>query len=116
MTTTAEANALLAEIKELAKTLPPLIPSTPIHGALRKQPRKSYKGMDTEEEDKKSSPIELTRQQRYYRKRGAELLLCHVCDKKVRRAHMAGHLKSLKHRLAVALLPSNTIPPSPAPI
>lgn len=109
MATSAKANALLAEIKELAKTLPPP-PLTPIHGPLRrgsrKVPKVSYEGMDTEE-DKKLSPIEETRQQRYLRKRGGELLLCHVCDKKVKRAHMSDHKKSMRHRLALAVLDVN---------
>lgn len=118
MATQAEAEAFLAEMKEFVKTLSPLS-LTPVHGPLRRGPqrgdKKSYEGMELEEEDK-LSPVEETRQQRYLRKRGAELLLCRVCDKKVKRARMSGHAKSMRHRLALALLPPNTVPPPPAPI
>jgi hypothetical protein len=105
--------ALYEAVKALAKTLPPLgqvPPSTPIHGALRKQARKSYEGLDVD--DGKDSPKKESKQQRYYRLRGGKPMFCQLCKKVVKQCHISKHCKSQKHRLALASLPPDTIPPT----
>jgi hypothetical protein len=103
---------LLERIKELARSLPPLgqvPPSTPIHGALRKQPRKSYEGLCVDEAD---SPKKESKQQRYYRLRGGKPMFCQLCNKVVKYCHITKHCQSMKHRLALSQLPPDTIPPT----
>ena len=131
MATKEEAEALLAEIIELSKTIPP--PMSPIHGPIRLRVKQevSYKEMEEEEfgdDDDESSEDEKKTEKRpytpktkrrvYYReKRGKMRMFCHVCNHPIRRHHKASHLKSIKHQNGVALLVRHGITPqSPTPL
>ena len=129
MATKEEAEALLAEIIELSKTVPPPMSppirlaaksSTPVHGPLRLRVKQevSYKEMEEEfgDDDDKSSEDEknkrLTKNRVYYREKRSKMrMFCHVCNHPIRRHHKASHMRSMKHHNGVALLVRHGITP-----
>ena len=124
MATKEEAEALLAEIIELSKTVPPPM-SPPIR--LRVKQEVSYKEMEEEEfggdddessEDEKNTekrpatPKRLTKRRVYYREKRSKMrMFCHVCNHPIRRHHKASHMRSMKHHNGVALLVRHGITP-----